>query len=313
MDSYVHRVCSLTDPFCSQAFQAKLPDDNSIKTLTWQAKGYWDMVTDATGKGALMFTGDPENSIRGAFTWAGGSITSWSAPAPYPNMASAMSSGDPSLRVVSFGIRVVPITSSMTDSGQIGVLVMNPDVEYNAIDSPISVNDLLNYAANVRSTMKNKKGLAAVAFSTDIRAKQFTRVKDPVVGQATNFGFDILIPYVVGATPSTTVAQVEYVVNYEFTYGIGTTFNQLASPAAVSNPAILQGKGYVSRLMEQVVEGGKEAIEANAKYYAKRAFAGLVGIGVSRATGSPSLGLAGAQGSLMLMDGSSHSHAADVD
>lgn len=313
MDAFVHRVCSLTDPFCSQAFQAKLPDDNSIKTLTWQARGYWNLDTDASGKGALMFSSDPENSIRGPLTWSGTSVTSWSAPAPYPNMAAAMSAGNPSLRVVSFGIRVVPTTSSMTDSGQIGVLVLNPDLDYNVITNPISVNDMLNYAANVRSTMKNKKGLAAVAFSTDITAKKFTRVLNPVAGQASNFGFDLLIPYVVGATASTTVAQVEYVVNYEFTYSIGTAFNQLSSPAAMASPALLQGKGYVNRVMDQVVEGGKEAVEANAKYYAKRAFAGLIGLAVTRASGNPQLGLAGAQGSLMLMDGPSHSHAVDVD
>lgn len=119
----VHQICSVTNPFCPEAINAKWPDNTNYKTLPWSSYGTQQQtcVTDAAGNFARMYVGSPLFRNQNNPTVTGTSIdfgATLSTISGFPTNVIAW-------RITSWGVKVQCTASSNVAFGLLKVRTFN--------------------------------------------------------------------------------------------------------------------------------------------------------------------------------------------
>jgi len=211
--AHVRSVCSVTDPFCPAAKNAKWPDGTSGNTLTEQFRGVLNVSVDANGNGFVVF------HPTVPFGMSGATITG-TAPGPYTGTlnaltvtyraASMLATYGSNYRIVSFGC-IVRCVASATQAAGIVTLGTAP---CPTLGQAVTLGQELYSETIVKaiqpgmesSWISTPAGTAARAFV----AQTATNATQP------SADWNALWLEISGATASTSPITVEYFINVEF-------------------------------------------------------------------------------------------------
>lgn len=308
------QICSVTDPFCPAARGSKWPDTTSAKTLAWCTEGFVTLTTDSSGRAGVFFGSDPNQAICSVTTFGGAygeSAIVVSTPAELPGWASFGILNSCQFRLVSMGIHVRSIMSSMNNQGSVGILTIPGSSVYTYIIGTDPGTTL--FEENTRISC-NQGDLCCVPHNDGINSKRFVSAQGtPMPDHIFTNGNDLPYVYVSGGPASTAAVQVKFIYHYELLFTSGTVFNTLATPAAVQNDLITTGKNFVQSRINSVVKGGIKEVERQtmgaAEAFGRKMIqgaAGAIGGAIGGYFGGPNAGMAGAQigygGMGMIMD-----------
>jgi hypothetical protein len=254
----VHQICSITDPFCTAANGAKFPDLGSSRTLALQSKGFFTVTAPAGGFNAMALDMDYIAGPRLTGTVSGAVGTTWSTSGTYVYSGVTGLPATCLFRVVSAGITIKSTTNATSNSGSMGILSI-PGVQGSIAASNIDCN-ATTWTANTRTALTDSRGLSAIVRSDGHFSHEYANEATPTTTSFISNGNDVLVAYLVGASTGASI-EVTYYINWEFTFPVTSTFNALATPAAINNPTAQTGSNAVKRAMEVVVPGGTEAVK----------------------------------------------------
>lgn len=234
-------VCSVYDAFCPAARGAKLFDNNSAPSCTYQTHFTYNIASDANGCAMYWITPDPQKCINIA-TVVANAVTAWSSVDSGPFYGFINGGVVNGWRVVSFGVRymttqawtsatgtlVATDTSQLWSASLVGQGVGQANMDRCKVMPLRDAN--FTYNAGTRGTENNN-------YST-------TYTSDWAVNN--------LIIGIIGATASTTVGTVEIVINYEFLPVANSGYATFASPAAPAIPAIMDARSRLPAITDTI-------------------------------------------------------------
>lgn len=227
-------VCSNSNPFCQEANGAKLYDDNSSRSLTYQDRFLVTVTTDANGAAFIALgtgarTGSNVATVTAGLVsaWAG-----WTAGGFYNTLSSAAGS----YRAVSSGFR---FRTTQAWTSATGTLIVTEHV-----DDPTTTTGYAGYNARLGPSAELfPLRDADVYFVAKPQGMAATSYQD--IASTSPLPFTIATIAITGASASTQVATIEVIVNYEWLPLIATAYATLSTPAAPSNPTVMQSRSLV--------------------------------------------------------------------
>lgn len=223
----VERVCSNYDPFCQMAMGAKMFDENTVPSLTYQNRMVVGVNTDANGV-ALVWVNPSVTQYVNTATIVAGAVNAWTTSDT--NFAATVgTSGIHKWRVVSSGVRFFTTQAWTTASGYINVTEATDTFNSAVVGQT---------ASSVRLGPRMK--------SLPLRDAKFTMVHRSKGMQARTYrdytdldsGYSGTILYFNG-TASTLVGYFEVITNFEWLPDAGTQYQYYTTPAAPSVPLIM--------------------------------------------------------------------------
>lgn len=295
----VARVCSQLDPFCVAAKGAKQYDGSSLRSIPVSCRGYLSLQTDANGMAIVAFGMDPFKSWRAATTIAGQVPTAWGGANAYSGMIGTASTTK--FRLVSGGVSVRSITSSMTNQGVIGIGVLPQSASFVTL-GPLDVNKVTEWPENIRTPVKDPRGLTAFVKNDNLVAREFTKSPAVAGSDITSHGTTPLVVYCVGSNPSTAIAHIEYVFNYEVTFDVQDGLYALATPANPDNSLVQSVTNDIRAGAKSVINGTIDTLKQTVHHYAKTVLRQVLVAGATYYGGPAGGALAGAVTTPMIMD-----------
>jgi hypothetical protein len=227
-------VCSNSNPFCPEANGAKLYDENSSRSLTYQDRFVINITTDANGQ-AFYAIGVGARTCYNVATITAGSVSAWGGWAA-GSFYSSLSAAAGSYRAVSAGFHFRTTQAWSTATGSLIIT--------EHVDDPTSVTGF---------TVGNMR-LGPTAELFPVRDADVYFVSKPQGMSATTYtdiASTTILPFtlgtiaVTGATASTQIGAIEVIVNYEWMPIINTAYTLLSTPAAPVNPTVMQARSLV--------------------------------------------------------------------
>lgn len=270
---HVSQVCSTTDPFCVAAVGGKYMDGASVKSVALPRHSRGVIGTNGLGVGACLFM--PNYSFAnfaGPDTISSTNVTWTSVLAASGNPAAV------NCRLVSYGIKLRNITSSMTNGGIVRIRGFSPrdlstivagvdPTTYNCDfyeDVPLSAcREVAIVGRRVDATSKNFRGVAEINPSSAIAA-----VVPP--------GFGVVLVFVEGATASSLVLDFELFFNWEIQLADSDTFQQIATRSPVFNPVVNDVTDIISSSAKNVFLAGTSAVASFVERHALKLLASAV-------------------------------------
>jgi hypothetical protein len=271
-------VCSLSDPFCPAARDARWPDGVGNRTLTFQIRKSFLIGTDAQGECAIFFRPEyPYNLNTG--TVAGLSATTgatWSAAQSF--------SGVGLYRVTTAGIRVMSNMTPMTEKGE--VWIATSPTSFNTLQAYDVANPLL-WTEVYTSSLKN--GTVSEWVATPNTPASRILVKNNSSGNTDHANLDnsawtecVIVGQGLDASNSTAM-RIEVYLNLEYvpdSSGAAVFYATLAPPVDPEIQAAValaqRGKETSTKKVMSDKEG-RDLAEKLAKLAVSRAKAGLRG------------------------------------
>jgi len=125
------KVCALTNPFCQSAKGARVPDDDSAFSTSFQLRTTVNLSTIGT-QASISVRADPSELYRQGATYTGTTVDTWgsyNAFADYTDFAAQFDK----YRIVSFGVRFYPTVAPTNQAGEYRA-VTTADFAGNGID-----------------------------------------------------------------------------------------------------------------------------------------------------------------------------------
>lgn len=232
--SLTSMVCSNSNPFCPEANGAKLYDDNSSRSLTFQDRFIVSVSTDANGN-AFIAVGTGARTGSNVATVTAGAVASWagwSAGGFYGTLSTAAGT----YRAVSSGFRW-RTTQAWTDAT--GYIILTEHVDDPTANTGYGFNNARLGPTSELFPVRDAD-LYFVAKPQGMAATSYTDI-----ASTATLPFTIGTLAISGATASTTIGVIEVIVNYEWLPLIGTAYGTLSTPAAPSNPVVMQTRSLV--------------------------------------------------------------------
>jgi hypothetical protein len=222
----VHQVCSNFDPFCQSAMGAKLFDENTQPSLTYQSRQVIPITTDANGL-ALFYLNNSAQKYYGLATIAAGVTTAWtSTNSDFFNTIGT--AGIAGYRVVSTGCRFFTTQSWTTATGYV-IVTETSDPKPDIVGLAVSSTRL---GPKSKVLALRDATITVVGRSKGMQARNYKPFDEVESGYTGSY-------YFFNGAASTTVGFMEMVTNYEWTADPGSSYQYFASPAAEHKPAIL--------------------------------------------------------------------------
>lgn len=260
-DALVHRLCAMTDPFCTAANGARWTDAiGQTATITYQSRVLTIMTANSSGYAALSFVPDFAFAGSNGYFYTQNVVTTASAAIVAPDqgdqvlqtlLGGAYTQGG---RIVSAGATwwdIVPATGSG------GAVIASEFASYYALSgAPGSVLDVRGTGWGNRSEV------------TDRRAKGswICRPSDPTAyafhdstSQADKRTCLFLAP---NGPASGVLIEVEMVINFEFQVSAASILNRTLKPNPVNPISTHAAKlaGVAESQMSSFIAGGKQAV-----------------------------------------------------
>lgn len=255
--SHVKKTCSIFNPFCPEAYGARIPDGQA-RTFTACGRGTFTMSTGASG-GLAAAAVCPMATV--GFTNAS-PLTFPATPAglqEYAGLEAATSlfgtQGD-TYRIVSAGFIVRSIQNASNAQGWFTIQTQHDFV-------PGTSTIAGNFLATDNTTVSNYPGMEISYVFRPINkvlSRQFVAKQGSTTDPATT-GWPTAIIYYQGGGASVGVAMVEYFINIEFTFKNASTLAPLLPPPEPVHPPALMALSKVQTDSPSVYKGGVDFVE----------------------------------------------------
>lgn len=227
--------------------------------MTWCLDQFVTLHSNAQGTAGAFISANPGGNVTvvSAFTGATPTATGGNAPAPgWAPFATALAQW----RCVSLGIEVNGITSSMNNSGEIGIAVVAP-APLKGVVSNYDFNAPSTFVENERNGLSQGKTMCAIMRNAGVQAREFKPSGAASSPDFNSDGYEVLYVYCTGVAPSTGAVAIRIRAHYELVFSTGSLFNQMSSPSAVEDPLVTAGKNYVTSAIGAVFTGGAKQFE----------------------------------------------------
>jgi len=250
--AFHHAVCGQTDPFCSHALGARIPDGNAGRSLTYQVRGSLILGANAAGIGGVVLKCNYPYQVILA-TGVSTTLTWVTTPTAFPG-ASAFSNSVGYWRCVSFGVRLGSILNA-TNNG--GFMIVNSTATIPATITPPD----MEYDDAKMVPLNNFTGSTWISKRLSNYALYQALDQNSSVGYPyTTDEYTSCIVTIAGCTPSTNALLLEVVTNYEFTPLPDTASAMLAQKEPVRNDSVLTGASHVQSLIPATFAKGVEDV-----------------------------------------------------
>lgn len=236
-------ICDLCDPFCASAC-TKLPDGNTKRSLPFSVRGFATVPTHPDGDRAFWFRPSLASLYEESQTITGGNVTVWTASRAVPDFSS-LDTNFYEYRIVSFGVRVFGSANFDASKGAVTIATHSGDFAITGLDVENS-----NYL-DIQRYPINNCDVTWVSKPQGAESYEFVPLGDPC--QRT--GVAVIVT---GAAASTTVAQIEYIVNIELVPKVELFVSRLATPPRQISPGILKASEMALSEKSAITEGGVE-------------------------------------------------------
>lgn len=234
----VHQVCSITDPFCSAAWGAKIPDGACSRSIATTYEKLHTLTSDANGN--IAFLAVPElvgsnallDSIDNSFKSA---TFSAFAVDNYDTNAKRW-------RMVSFGAEVSSIVAPLSASGMVHLRTFSP-YNYKSL-SQITINTV--YADSMRNIPTHKlANEKIISKRLGTEALLFHDVVPITFGDSEEDsspipGYQVIFIGATGLPPNTPCLVVRTVRHIEYVPSDGSSSYAFASKPPKPNSAVIQ-------------------------------------------------------------------------
>lgn len=286
-------ICSISNPFCPEAIQARWPDNSNTKSVGWSMSGLPKAITaDAAGSASIMLFGIPQYNSMVATTVVGDVIT-------WPATCSSLFTVPANVsrwRTTSWGFRVTCSAAPLTLTGNLRIRMFSPQ---NCLGlgttSLTSMSCDSSYDVPLHRILDKDVFVLPMPLGTNARLFNEQATANTLLGTNPS-GWQIAQISVQGAPINAVAFNIHSYYNFEFVFDDGDASMAFGAPPPLDNPLLRAGTSVVMTKMNNYVEGTLATVERLAIGAASK-FASTA----MRAMG-PGGAMAG-QGLLMLLDG----------
>lgn len=236
----VHQICGITDPFCNHAKGAKYPDNSSSRTLPYPLRARGGLSTTAAGIGGFLW--HPQYSfspITYPSSYAGSVMSLNNFP------IQTLVAGPSTYRIVTSGFIVRNICAPLTASGMVHIRwFANPSgAHYGSVDGLT-----YNCSNSIDIPLQDCKELVVITTRSPRMPQLFNEVVNDtgVVTTIIDNGFCPITVYVDGCPATTSVLDIEYLINYELTFPDSDGLSMLGTPPPPANALVTQAAAVVT-------------------------------------------------------------------
>jgi hypothetical protein len=261
-------LIGLTDPFSAEAARAQYPDQGSGRSLTFQQRIAFNLISDANGSAAFCFNPKPNFQILEYATFTG-NTANWAATfdAGGDGSTNLLNTYGKSYRPTSFGCRVANTLSATESSGYL--IVAKGGI---AAISGSTTSNPNNFTSFDQHPYTHGGEWHAVGCPKSSAAYD---MKDRAAYDANNDPMDdsweTIYVYLYGAPASAGVGIVEFYFNYEYTPAEDSPIAQLAVPQPVLNIGMQTAINHVQNQHPASHAGPKHLVTAFIKREGKKA------------------------------------------
>lgn len=284
--SIIHQVCGLTDPFCSHAIGAKLPDNSGIRSLTYPLHFRTQLSTNASGVGAFLFV--PSYS---RVPWLTGTMTG-NVGAFGPFISGNRLAGVQMYRIVTAGIKARRISAPLESSGMLHVRGFATKV-----GSPLASIDITSYNCDFYhdQALQDSKDVAVLFRQLDSTATLFSSpdatTPTTTLSDWVSPGWGVFTIGVSGAPASKAVLDIEVFINMEVTFADDESTALLATPPPKSNPVVTDSLNYITSQARSVFANGASQASSYVAREASRVVSDMIRTQIPRLGASLALAL----------------------
>lgn len=251
--SHVRSVCSITDPFCPSAKNAKWPDGTSGNTLTEQFRGNTTVSSSPNGTLGLHFAAA---APFGYNTPSAVTATTWTTGAVYNEYKadSMLETHGKEFRIVSFGVVARSVASATNAAGL---------VTFGTSGGTMPLSTLHNFGTELYDEVAVKALQPGMEFSWIAKPRGPEAHSFRALSTATNLLTDWtnLTIEITGATISVPVLNIEWYMNIEFSVAPNNALSAIARPNPPSIPAAATATSHVHHNLGSFFEGGVALVE----------------------------------------------------
>jgi hypothetical protein len=264
MDRHHNTLCGLTNPFCEEAKNAKLPDTGAGSSFTEAIRWVGGLTADSNGDLAAQFIPRMDAPLlisSDMINWNGN--TNW-----LQATNSLANTYAEKIRVTTYGIRIISLLSAVDAKGSVALATgaqSDPVTPVRFSPDYYAKYDLHGISAASEWHMIGKPTSSAATDMVEVTSDLYDNSGTPIPG------WNNLFILCEGLPANTNCLRVEVVINFEYTIKTTTPLGKLQTPQPVFNPAMLTARNEVMNELHHVVKGGKASIEAHAKKEAKKA------------------------------------------
>lgn len=268
----VSQVCSVMDPFCVHAKNAKYPDLTSALTLPYQQHERFTLSTSATGQISTLFYPSygynpyfPQNSFAAGVATYG------------PKLAGINYASVSSVRLVSFGIIIRSVVAPLSASGVVRVRMFtapDPSTLATLNVSTYNCDDYMDIPLNVC------KETCVVLKRVDETAKFWKTPGEYDAGftapTQTKNGFGQVLINIDGGPASLAVLDIEYILHWEVKMLDSDVLAQIATPSPQFHPAVQSATDKVQSTAKSIFTNGVGQLATYVETHAAAALAELI-------------------------------------
>ncbi len=265
------------DPFAAEVMGCKIPDRNTMPSVTNRFRGVYTATTDSNGNYACGFRPYAFAAQWAAVPVAAGPSITWGNGTPVNlTCASTMGSQYADVRTVAYGIRMKYVGPRTTSGGKIHIACVGSNLSSDGIgftywprtpaefeNSPWYANYSLNEITEQEIVVPGRR---IDEGSFRYRSPQYVPYggsSTPSGAIETSDGWGHIVVFIEGATASASVVQIEVVYHFEALVNPQGGSLIAPSPAAPPNTAVLDASMNVSsrQPVSRYVEDGFETIK----------------------------------------------------
>ena len=275
-EALLRQICGITDPFCSHALGAKLPDNSNIRTFAFPVHTNHYLTTDANGNGAMLVLPsiNYESCLTAPFSIVGTEVTFTNAR---PSPSQSPQTGTQYYRMVSCGYKISSIVAPLVASGLVQVrnwpqddgsfLIPYDGSSYLASESR---NIPLSETRDFCVIMPRSAKPVATFYST---AEEVAT--GSLIGDWTSRGWTPSTVLVTGAPASTTVLHIEWFCNIEITMQDSSPLAIAATMPPPYNPTVTASAQYITSLQDTAMTAGTAVVGTAIRALAVKAVAAV--------------------------------------
>lgn len=231
----IKQVCSITDPFCAIAKGARWPDSSQTPSLPFQMHAMIPLVSDASGTRSIAFIPGwffnyAVNASVSGSSYVFNTMANMNASTLTPN----------NVRLISAGIKLHCPLPPLTTQGLVYIRQF-----------PINGTELLDIAARSfrgnytrELALKDVKGDVVVMRDINETAHFYyppeSITPDSTISSFSNKGWNVVTITVDGAPASSTVLNVEFIMNWEITFDDSSAEALLTNTPPPPNPLAIK-------------------------------------------------------------------------
>jgi hypothetical protein len=263
---HVKPVCTITDPFCPAARNAKWPDGTGGNTFTQQFRGNSSLATGAAnGNNAFCFAAAAPFGYLTASSTTATTVSMTPAYLTY-QASSLLATFGGNYRIVSFGVIIRCVASATNASGLVTL----------GTGSAVPVSSVLTLGTELYDEVIVKAIQPGLELSW-ISAPRGTGARD-FIAQSTstlttaNTDWTCLTVELSGCPNSTTMLQAEWFLNIEFQMLAGNqSLSALSRPNPPKSDHATTASSTVTASIGSFIEGGIKDVENIVATHAKAA------------------------------------------